>query len=167
MFVREKGGSPTTTIFPRDNHIGVVILRRPCSRCPCFRFNPDRIALIVFFHLPLLLLDSSSSAKNPLPEQRKLSATIHAAFNELQPIHMPLERTIAPRQGQACKYRRFVLLHAFGKRLQLWQMARFCLAEPSIQLVSSLLSDHLHERLCQAVSRLCTGTGLPDQCQLG
>src|SRR6266536_2163061 len=52
-----------------------------------------------------------------------------------------------------------------GKRLELWQTAYFCRAEPGIQLVSGPLSDHLHERLCQAVSGLCTGAGLSDQRQ--
>src|SRR6266700_6206665 len=88
-------------------------------------------------------------------QQRELGAAIHAPFQELQPVHMPFERPLVPGQCQACQHRSLVLLDAFSKRLELWQTARFCRAEPGIQLVSGPLSDHLHEGLCQAVSGLC------------
>src|SRR5260370_29534755 len=98
--------------------------------------------------------------KHTRAEQRELGTTIHAAFQELEPVHMPFERPLAPGQCQSCQHRGLVLSDAFGKRLELGQTARLCRAEPGIQLVSGPLSDHLHERLCQAVSGLCTGTGL-------
>src|SRR6266487_4859368 len=63
--------------------------------------------------------------KNTSPQQRELGTTIHAPFNELEPIHMPFERTLAPRQRESCKHRRLVLLDASGKRLQLGQVTRF------------------------------------------
>src|SRR6266496_4618175 len=88
-------------------------------------------------------------------QQRKLGTTIHAPLNELESVHMPFKRTLAPRQRQSCKHRSLVLLDAFGKRLQLGQVARFYRTEPGIQLLSCLLSDHLHERLCPAVSGFC------------
>src|SRR6266487_5855506 len=33
--------------------------------------------------------------KHTSPQQRELGTTIHAPFNELEPIHMPFERTLA------------------------------------------------------------------------
>jgi len=68
---------------------------------------------------------------------------------------MPLQQTGTPGQRQACQHRRFVMVDATGYRLELWQVARFCLVQPGIQVVSSLLADHLHKRLCQPVSGLC------------
>jgi hypothetical protein len=78
---------------------------------------------------------------------------------------MPLQRTGTPWQRQASLHRGFVLVNAFGKRLELGQVARFSLAQPGIQVVPGLLADHLHEGLCQAVSGLGSGTGLSDQGQ--
>src|SRR5713226_2933000 len=106
-----------------------------------------------------------SHLKHTCSEQSELGTTIHASFQELEPIDMPFERPLAPGQRQACQHCSFVLLDAFGKRLELWQTARLCRTEPGIQLVPGPLSDHLHERLCQVVSGLCTGTGLSDQRQ--
>src|SRR6266566_8997777 len=95
----------------------------------------------------------------------QLSSTIHASFNEFQPVYMTFYRTITPRQRQSCKHSRFILLDTFGKRLELWQHTLFYQAEPSIQLLSCTLSDHLHESLCQTVSGLCAWTGLSHECQ--
>src|SRR5260370_12198283 len=78
---------------------------------------------------------------------------------------MAFERPIAPRKSYSCKDSRFVLLETFGKRLELWQRALFYRAEPGLQLVSRMLSDHVHERLCQAVSSLRAWTGLSNQRQ--
>src|SRR5258708_24083851 len=96
-----------------------------------------------------------SHLKHTCWEQRELATTIHASFQELEPIDMPFERPLAPGQRQACQHCSFVLLDATGYRLELWQTARLCRTEPGIQLVPGPLSDHLHERLCQAVSGLC------------
>ncbi len=78
---------------------------------------------------------------------------------------MAFERPIAPRKRQSRKDSRFVLLDSFGKRLQLWQGALFYRAEPDLQLLSCMLSHHLHKRLCQPVSGFCTRTSLSDESQ--
>src|SRR6266852_2414598 len=43
---------------------------------------------------------------------------------------------ITPGQGQSCKHRIFVLLHAGDKRFKCFEMAGFHLFEPCIKLVS-------------------------------
>src|SRR5258706_15454707 len=62
--------------------------------------------------------------KHTRAEQRELGTTIHASFQELEPVYMPFERPLAPRQCQPCQHRSLVLLDAFGKRLELGQTAR-------------------------------------------
>jgi hypothetical protein len=42
----------------------------------------------------LAILGVFGMMQDSLPQERQLGTTIHASFNELQPIHMPLERTI-------------------------------------------------------------------------
>src|SRR6266852_6086900 len=83
----------------------------------------------------------------------------------LPPVHMPFDWTCAPRQRHSCLHRGLVVLDPFGKRLQCGQVARFYRTQPGVHLLSCLLPDHLHERLCQAVGALGMGTGLSDQRQ--
>lgn len=104
--------------------------------------------------------------QDSLSQQRQLGTTIHTPFDEFESVHMAFERPITPRQGQACKHNpSFVLVNAFGKRFQLWQMARLCRASPGVQLLSRMLPHHPPKGLCQAVSSLCAWTGLPDEPQ--
>src|SRR5450755_447123 len=150
-------------------------LRRGWVRHPTFAFPfallLDLLAPALRAGTPLSSQDGCASrlflghVKHTNPQQREFGATIHAPFNELKPVHMPFEGTLAPRQRQSCKHRRLVLLDASGKRLQLGQVALFHRTEPGIQRLSCMLSDHLHEPLCQAVSGLCAWTGLPDSHQ--
>src|SRR5260370_38984773 len=44
-----------------------------------------------------------SHLKHTCSEQRELGTTIHASFQELEPIDMPFERPLAPGQRQACQ----------------------------------------------------------------
>src|SRR5712692_8283596 len=53
--------------------------------------------------------------KHARSEQREPGTTIHASFNELEPVHMPFKRPLAPGQCQSCQHRGLVLLDAFGK----------------------------------------------------
>src|SRR6266487_4295902 len=96
-------------------------------------------------------------------QQRKLGTTIHAPLNELESVHMPFKRALAPRQRESCKHRSLVLLDPFGKRLQLGHVAPFSRSEPALQVLPRMLSDHLHEPLCQPISGLGTWTSLPDE----
>src|ERR1700730_5254038 len=92
-----------------------------------------------------LLFACSSDMKDTCWEQREFGTTIHAPFQELEPVHMSLQRPLAPRQCQTCQHCSLVLSDAFGKRFELWQTAGICLFKPAIQSVSSPLSDHLHK----------------------
>src|SRR5437660_1552720 len=72
---------------------------RVCAVCHPPRF-PEMIywvslpVLVLVF--PLLIL--FTLIENSNLEKIELCATIHASFNELQPIYIPFQRTIAPRQ---------------------------------------------------------------------
>src|SRR6266487_5506022 len=97
-------------------------------------------------------------------QQRKLGTTIHAPLNDAAVgSHALQEGPGRHRQRESCKHRSLVLLDPFGKRLQLGHVAPFSRSEPALQVLPRMLSDHLHEPLCQPISCLGTWTSLPDE----
>src|SRR5579859_6227230 len=73
-------------------------------------------------------------------EKIEFGTTIHAFFNEFKPIHIPLQRTVTPGQGESCKDCVFVLLDTSHKGLKCLEMSGFHSFEPSIKLFSCALT---------------------------
>src|SRR5512135_762642 len=94
-------------------------------------------------------------------EKIKLSSTIHASFNELKPVDVTFERTIAPGQRQSCTDGVSIFLDASDKRLKGFKMTGFDFRQPSIKLFSCALTDHLQKRFHQLIGGLKRWTDLP------
>ena len=94
-------------------------------------------------------------------EKIELSATIHAAFNELEPIHLPFEGAITPRKCQPRKDSIFVLLHSSHKGLKGFEMTGLDGFEPSIKLFSRALTYHVEKFFYQLVGDFQVETCLP------
>src|SRR5260221_8617813 len=98
--------------------------------------------------LMVLLLVLSVSTLSALVEHSKLEqvqfgATIHTSFNELEPIDIAFQRTIAPGQRQSRKDRIFILLHTSHKGLKSFEMTGFHRCQPGIKLFPCALAHHL------------------------
>jgi hypothetical protein len=114
--------------------------------------------LVLFLVLSVLIL--FTPMEHAKLEQIEFGATRHASVNELQTIHIPLQRTIAPRQCQPRKYCIFVLLHAGEKRVKCLEMAGFYRSQPGVKLLSCARQPPSAE-ICLRVERSFQCVGLP------
>src|SRR5579872_5720951 len=94
-------------------------------------------------------------------EQIDFGATVHASFDELEPIHIAFQRAITPLKSQPRKDGIFVLLHTRHKRIKCFKLAGLHGLQPSIKLLSCALTHHLQKRFYQGVSRLKVWASLP------
>src|SRR6266571_4836512 len=135
---------------------------RVCAVIPPPRFlqTTHRLSLLVLALVlsVLILLALMEHAKR---EQIKLSSTIHASFNELQPVDVTFEKTSAPGQRQSGKYRVFIFLYAGDKRFKDCEMTGCYFRQPSIKLFSCALAHHVQKRFHQLVGGFKLWAGLP------
>jgi hypothetical protein len=118
------------------------------------------ISLLCLLLLVLPLQTLLAVVEHATLEQLELGATIHAAFNELEPIHLPFYRASTPRECQSCKDRIFVLLHAVHEGLKSLEMTGLDGSQPSIKLFSRTRQPPGAETL-PPVARRFPGAGLP------
>ena len=82
----------------------------------------NHLLSLLLFLLVLSVLIRFAPMEHPKLEKIDFGATIHASFHEFEPIHIPLSRTIAPRERESCKNRIFILVHARHKGLKGFEM---------------------------------------------
>src|SRR5258708_16151915 len=117
-------------------------------------YRPRCLQMISLLCLLLLLLSVQTLVavmEHAKLEQIELGSTIHAAFNELEPIHLPFDRAITPRECQSRKYSIFVLLHTSHKGLKGFEMTGLDGFEPHIKLFSRALTYHVQKRFHQLI----------------
>ena len=117
------------------------------------------IVLLLLLSVPILF----ALVEHSKLEKIEFGATIHASFNELEPIYIAFQRTIAPGQRQSRKYGIFILLHTSHKGLKRFQMTGLHRSQPGIKLLSCALAHHMEKRFHQLISRLNWWTDLPQQ----
>src|SRR5437763_10244184 len=101
------------------------------------QINPLLFLLLVLLVLSVLTL--FAVMEHAKLEQIDFGATVHASFNELEPIHIPLQRTIAPLESQPRKDGVFVLLHTRHKGLKGFKMTSLHRCQPGIKLLTCAL----------------------------
>jgi hypothetical protein len=140
-----------------DPPCGILKVYMLCShpRCLQMRF------LLRFLRLVLSLQALLAVMKHSNLEQIELGAPIPAPFNELEPIHLPFERSIAPGQRQACTEGVFIFLYGSHKRFKGFQMTGFDFRQPSIKLFSCASTYHVQKRFHQLVGGFKVWAGLP------
>src|SRR6266496_4860093 len=97
--------------------------------------------MVLAFVLSLLIL--FALMEHSTFEQIELGTTIHASFDELKPIHVPLQRAIAPRKRQAGQDRIFILLDTGDKGFKFGQSTLLCVCEPLREVLARSFSQHL------------------------
>src|SRR5216684_6992966 len=98
---------------------------------------------LLLFLLVLSVLIFLALMEHSTFEQIDLGATVHASFDELEPIHMPLQRSITPRKRQASQDSIFILLNTCDKRFKFGQSTLLCVCEPLLQVLTRSFSQHL------------------------
>ena len=94
-------------------------------------------------------------AKDPLAEEIKSGSTVHLALDELEPIDLSLNWTIAPHKSERSFDRFIVSLQAIGKPLELTNNTLSGLVQPVIQSIRFSMANHLAEGLGQLIHLRC------------
>ena len=80
-------------------------------------------------------------------QEIEVRAAKHLAFHHFQPVDVPLDRPITPRQRDAGFHRRIVLIQPRGKALEGFQGARRGASQPGIKGFRLALADELRKVL--------------------
>src|SRR5260370_15848229 len=87
-------------------------------------------------------LGGSGAVERALAEHVKLGSAVHAALDELQPIHRPFDVALTPRGGHRCRHRREVLPSFGDEGLGLWERALLRLLDPGHEPLNIVLAEH-------------------------
>src|SRR5712692_2129347 len=95
------------------------------------------VLVLVFSLLNLFALIENSEL-----EKIELCATIHAAFNEFQAMHLSLHLTLTPFQRQASFHSIVIFFQSIGEALEFGHALFFHPIEPRIEAFAPSLSQH-------------------------
>ena len=93
-------------------------------------------------------LGSMEDAKT---KEVKLSPSIHLPFQAFEPIDLPFDLTLAPRQGTRSRNGRIILLHALGETFEFGHMTTFGCSDPLLQVLRSAFFEHAQEVLTELI----------------
>ncbi|GAB4200601.1 MAG: hypothetical protein OHK0022_21820 [Roseiflexaceae bacterium] len=97
--------------------------------------------------------------QNPLTQQIKLGPTIRESFDELEPVHLALDLSIAVWQRECSSDGCFVALQPHRKSLDFWNGRGVCLLKPGIEALNITLAHHPQERQPECIGHLHRRTG--------
>ncbi len=89
----------------------------------------------------------------------KLSPSIHLPFQTFEPIDLPFDLPLAPRQGARSINGLIILLHALGETCEFGDMTAFGCSDPILQRMCPAFFEHVQEVLTELIrsGQLLTG----------
>ena len=81
----------------------------------------------------------------------KLSPSIHLPFQAFEPIDLPFDLTLAPRQGTRSRNGCVILLHALGETFEFGHVTAFGCFDPILQVLRSAFSKDAQEILTELI----------------